>query len=220
MRGLYAAAVAAVLLAGAQSASAAILINGDFEHPGGEVRTQLGGGFTIPGWTYVSNGGQDFYEADDKGDGLAAADGNHYVSFGHNSTQGGSLSQTFATQVGGFYTLTYWVAEQQGDDSGQILRATIDNGGVLSSQDNASLPSIFQQGLSISFTATGSHATVTFLDATPAGGGGGSNLALDRVSVAGPSASGAPEPAAWALMIAGFGGAGAMLRRRRGQMFA
>jgi hypothetical protein len=38
--------------------------------------------------------------------------------------------------------------------------------------------------------------------------------------VAGPSASGAPEPAAWALMIAGFGGAGAMLRRRRGQMFA
>jgi PEP-CTERM motif len=30
-----------------------------------------------------------------------------------------------------------------------------------------------------------------------------------------PSVGAVPEPAAWALMIMGFGGAGAMLRRRR-----
>jgi hypothetical protein len=29
-----------------------------------------------------------------------------------------------------------------------------------------------------------------------------------------PSPAGVPEPSTWALMIAGFGGAGAMLRRR------
>ncbi|MBS0331733.1 MAG: PEPxxWA-CTERM sorting domain-containing protein [Proteobacteria bacterium] len=29
------------------------------------------------------------------------------------------------------------------------------------------------------------------------------------------SATGVPEPAAWAMMVAGFVGAGAMLRRRR-----
>ena len=32
---------------------------------------------------------------------------------------------------------------------------------------------------------------------------------------AGPPAGGIPEPAAWALMILGFGGAGAALRRAR-----
>ena len=38
-------------------------------------------------------------------------------------------------------------------------------------------------------------------------------LAFDNVSI--QASSGAPEPAAWALMILGFGGAGAQLRRRR-----
>ena len=36
--------------------------------------------------------------------------------------------------------------------------------------------------------------------------------------VSGPAdLGGIPEPGAWALMIVGFGGAGAMLRRRRGE---
>lgn len=34
----------------------------------------------------------------------------------------------------------------------------------------------------------------------------------------GPGAGGIPEPSSWALMILGFGGAGALLRRRRGQI--
>jgi hypothetical protein len=38
--------------------------------------------------------------------------------------------------------------------------------------------------------------------------------------VAPPVEAGVPEPATWALMIAGFGGAGAMLRRRRVAAFA
>lgn len=37
----------------------------------------------------------------------------------------------------------------------------------------------------------------------------------DLRTAQGPAQSGAPEPASWALMIAGFGAIGAMLRRRR-----
>ena len=38
------------------------------------------------------------------------------------------------------------------------------------------------------------------------------NVVIDGENLSGPAV---PEPAAWALMIVGFGGAGAMLRRRR-----
>jgi hypothetical protein len=50
--------------------------------------------------------------------------------------------------------------------------------------------------------------------AAPQYGGNGYDL---QVSIGGHplAAGGVPEPASWALMIAGFGGAGAMLRRSR-----
>ena len=40
-------------------------------------------------------------------------------------------------------------------------------------------------------------------------------LNSDGVDFAQPFSAGVPEPSTWALMIAGFGGAGAMLRQRR-----
>ena len=88
-----------------------------------------------------------------------------------NGTYGGSISQTFATVAGGAYTLNYWVGEQQGDDPGQILRATITSGAQTLTQDTT--PTGSWAEATISFVASGSTATVTFLDATPAGGGGG-----------------------------------------------
>ena len=42
-----------------------------------------------------------------------------------------------------------------------------------------------------------------------------SQLLLDNVSIAAVPTTAVPEPATWALMIGGFGAAGAMLRRRR-----
>lgn len=38
---------------------------------------------------------------------------------------------------------------------------------------------------------------------------------IDDLSLIGSTSGGVPEPAAWALMIVGFGGVGALLRRRR-----
>lgn len=52
----------------------------------------------------------------------------------------------------------------------------------------------------------------------PSGTPGGLDPANDRdiaKSIAGPVAAAVPEPSTWAMMILGFGAAGAMMRRRR-----
>jgi len=58
---------------------------------------------------------------------------------------------------------------------------------------------------SLSFTTLTANATVTFL-AEP--------YSVDRIQLSYQAANPVPEPATWALMILGFGGAGAILRRR------
>lgn len=46
--------------------------------------------------------------------------------------------------------------------------------------------------------------------------GGDSRYAgTDNLNLGGSTSGGVPEPAAWALMIVGFGGVGGLLRRRR-----
>jgi len=45
--------------------------------------------------------------------------------------------------------------------------------------------------------------------------GGSSQLLVDNFALTAVGGGGVPEPASWALMILGFGGAGAALRRRR-----
>jgi len=48
----------------------------------------------------------------------------------------------------------------------------------------------------------------------------GKNVQIDNIRLAPPPPGAVPEPAAWALMILGFGGVGATLRRRRALVFA
>ena len=199
-------------------AAASSLVNGGFELPGGDsVRNQLLSPTDIPGWTYVTapgGGSYEIYESDNQ-DGLAAADGSHYVSIGHLGTVGGSLYQDFATIIGDTYTVNYSVAEQQGDDPTQVLRAILTNGAQTITKNNTGLGLSFQSGKSITFTATSALSEITFLDATPVGGGASSNLALDAVSVTlGGVAPGVPEPATWAMMLLGVAGVGYMARRR------
>jgi len=219
--GALALAAAAGALALTAPVRAAAFTNGDFEQPGGRVRNQLGDGDPAPvtgtadfltGWGH--SGGFEIYESDDTGDLLAAQSGTHYVSFGHNGAIGGSLFQTFDTIAGQIYTINYYAAEQQGDDPLQNLQATLTNGLETITQDNLGLSSAFTLGGPIVFTAQGSSATITFLDATASGNGGGSNLALDSVSLTTGSAT--PEPASWGMMVVGFGLLGAAMRRRTG----
>jgi hypothetical protein len=219
LKGISSAALIAAAALAAAPASAAVLLNGDFESPGGIVRDALTANY-VPGWTYSNpTGSLDIYESDIF-DGLNAANGGHYISFGHNGSSGGSISQTFATTPGATYTLSYSVAEQQGDDPGQIMRATITNGAQVLTADNTGLSLGFLAGAPLSFVAKGSSATVTFTDATPSGSGGGSNLALDAVSVTGPGGGAVPEPSTWAMALLGFACIGAALRSRRGVRLA
>lgn len=60
---------------------------------------------------------------------------------------------------------------------------------------------------SFSFVGTGDVETIRLAATVPGNGG----VFFDDVSVSGV----VPEPATWALMIGGFGLAGALLRRRR-----
>lgn len=209
------AAALVAILAAAGPAHAALVVNGGFEAPGGIVRDQLTSSY-LPGWSYDNSNGNayDIYE-DDSQDGLAAADGSHYVSFGHNGTNGGSVSQTIATVAGHAYRLSLWTAEQQGDDPTQLFNVLLKTtlGGTYSFTIG-NLTSTFTETTQDFFPD--SATTITISDATPAGGGAGANLALDRVSVTDLSPGGTvPEPASWALFVAGFGVVGAMARQRR-----
>jgi hypothetical protein len=92
------------------------------------------------------------------------------------------------------------------DDAGSFM--TVLNGGTLElSSGVTNLSWLFDDSASFSFSGV-----------IPGFGDVGDNNALDSFTATGFSAtfSGAvPEPGTWALMILGFGGAGAMLRSRR-----
>lgn len=95
------------------------------------------------------------------------------------------------------------------DDAGSFM--SVLNGGTLElSSGVANLSAIFDDSAAFSFSGV-----------TPGFGDLDNDNALDNFAATGFSAtfSGAvPEPGTWALMILGFGGAGAMLRRRRGAL--
>lgn len=208
--------VGAALLTPVDRASAVAFANGGFESPGAAgVRQQISRGL-VPSWTYVAGAGgsYDFYESDGQ-DGLTAADGAHYVSFGHNGTHGGSIYQEFRTAIGTAYTVTYAVAEQRGHDPAHNLRAMVTNGSHVLARDNTRLSTRFAAGVPITFIARTSLTRLTFVDATPSGGGKIANLALDAVAISGsgnPTQGGVPESAAWALMLIGVTGVGALMR--------
>jgi len=211
------AIAAATLLGSARHGSAAAFSNGGFESPGATgIRQQISRG-SVPSWTYVAGepgGSSEFYEPGGQG-GLIAADGAHYVSFGHNGTRGGSIYQDFHTVIGTTYTVTYSVAEQSGHDPTQNLRATITNGSHVLSRDNTALSRRFAAGVPITFTATTDVTRLAFADATPAGGGLVSDLALDAVVIngpTGPAADAAGQSAGWLLMLLGAAGVGGLVR--------
>ena len=185
MRGRSAAIAVAALVLAMPAGATQLIANGDFET----------GDFS--GWTRFGALGFTSVNV------ASAHDGEFGASFSPN--QSGGLSQTFATLPGYSYTISLWLAHTTAAAT-PINSIFVDFGGVniAGFSGYGALP---YTRLSFTRVATASSTTLmlSFRDARP------TVFRLDDVSVTGT----VPEPETWALMIGGFGIAGAALRRRR-----
>jgi hypothetical protein len=217
---LAAAAVAALGLA-AGGAHADAFQNGSFElgtfsNDGNGADTFNVGATAITGWSAVGVGNISW----DVGTafGLAPDDGSHYVDLTGYSDLGaggwGGVAQSFTTVAGATYSVTFDLGTDfpyANAGSGLTVAAGNASDSFLNFDADHTGRTIWAPE-TFSFKATGATSTLSFI-----GNSGAQFVGLDNVAVtetAGPT-GGVPEPASWALMILGFGGAGAALRRRR-----
>lgn len=132
----------------------------------------------------------------------------------------GPLTQSIGgLTVGAKYKLTFdWAAAQYADRSGKTTeKLQVSFGGDTVTTDtvsNASHGATPWLTPSFTFTAGSKSEVLSFLSiGTPAG--------LPPVALLdGVSLTAVPEPATWAFMLVGFGGLGAMIRRRRSALTA
>jgi choice-of-anchor C domain-containing protein len=204
MRLLLAASALALAFAG--SAQAATITNGSFEQgtfTSDAFDTLAAGNTNITGWT-IGGAGVDWI-----GSHWDASEGSRNVDM--SALSAGSLSQTLSTTIGQSYKLTFDLA---GNPDGAPIPKLLDvaiNGGTPTTFafDTTGKSRIGNMGWlsqTYFFTATSASSVLSFtsLANTPSG------PALDNVAIAA-----VPEASTWAMMIAGFGLAGASLRRRR-----
>jgi hypothetical protein len=201
--------IALAALAFASQVHAASIINGDFETgPYGGAPT----GFTVsPGAEIITAAGSDYIPCCGV-IGTPAELANHFASLGGGDLPNVStLSQIFSTEEGGRYKVSFDFGALGGGLQTIFATAYADGGnaalGTVSATrvaDN-NLSTTFAR-YSFNFIGASSSTRLSF-NVDPAT----DNVdgILDNVSVS------VPEPAAWAMMIAGFGLVGAASRRRR-----
>jgi hypothetical protein len=215
---ISALAASAAMALGAAPALAGTTIeylsNGSFEDTGGAqaegwggLTYYAGGMWTIPGWTVEAGSVDLTTSASFWG---PASDGNYSMDI--NGWNAGTISQSFATVLGRTYTVSFDYSRNVAGApnpatalvtaGGQSFTVSAANDGTYGFGHNMQ----WKSG-AFTFVGTGNVETVR-LEATVPGNGG---VFFDDVSVSGAI----PEPATWALMIGGFGLAGALLRRRR-----
>ena len=207
-------AALALALSPVSASAAELLTNGSFEDLGGAT-PQGWGGYTfgpdfsepLPGWSV------DVGNVDVTVNGSPwgpAADG--FSSLDINGWTAGAISQSFATVLGQIYNVSfafsrnvYGPQTSTADVSagGTVLSVIAENDGSFGSPANM----IWKSG-GFAFLGTGNTESIR-LTAT---NGGNAGVFFDNISV---STAAVLEPAAWAMMITGFGIVGSLLRRRR-----
>jgi len=208
-----------------------VITNGNFSSSSYAAGTndQFGTGFGGQGVTgWQGNGGYNIYFGTDVTTNAIsqyATPGEHlyptafpidgaFVALDGDTTVQGGISQSLTgLQVGKNYTLTFdWAAGQLANRSGDITEALNVSFGAQSF--NTGTLNVSSGGFSgwqhvtYVFTASSANQTLSFLSVGTPNGLPPMAL-LDNVSLT------VPEPATWAMMLLGFGGIGAMIRRRR-----
>ena len=193
----------------AAPASATLLINGNSEGSTSQTATP-------PGWTNIGHTegviGYAVYNT-------PAYDGDYYYDIGGYGSPtpalGAGITQSAATVAGQNYTLTFGYSGENTEDVSTALDVT--NGGVLTQYTIVGEGSgVFKKPFTtavINYVATGASTAIAFTISGSTQIGFNDPL-IDGVSFA-PSDARIPEPATWAMMIAGFGLVGFAARRRR-----
>ena len=209
-------AVSSIILAAATAAQAATeLANGSFEAPTTGASPGSSGSYAYPGtlidsWTYMGDAG--LIDAVTGTPWFADTPPQGYDGAQYAFVQAtGSVSQTFNSGAG-LFKVSWLEASRPVVDGGcckgdQTYNVVLDDV-VLGSFATLSGQQFLSRSLVGPVIAHGSH-TLAFV--------GTDLLTGDNTSFIDKVSAGVPEPASWALMILGFGGAGAALRRRRGQ---
>lgn len=212
-------AVAALLLA-SQAGAVNLITNGSFEDgqlvpnyvdPGARM-IGPNDSVTLAGWTTLNSGLDISWIGLGNPYNITASDGNNFLDltgWHDQSGQGAGVMQTIATTAGMHYTLTF----DQGNSarynpgSTDTLHVTagdqVNVGFTVAPTDQ---PSVWTQQ-TLSFTATGSSTTVSFV-----GGQAIYFIGLDNVSVV---AAPVPEPTEALMLGTGLLGLALVARRRR-----
>lgn len=222
-------ALAGVLAAG--SARAQTIVDGGFEAtnvPAGSAPGYAIGSTAIPGWTVINHdsttqtatNNRDIAVLGNGAFGLSTPFGIDFVDLtGYNDNPAyAGVGQTITTSIGQAYNLTFWLGASLTDGryAGPVSAlvyfgaqtATAFNTGP----SNLTATNMIWTMQNVVFTA---RTTSTLVGIVGNSSTGGQFIGLDNVSIAPVAGGGVPEPASWAMMLAGFGAMGLAMRRRR-----
>lgn len=208
---LAAAILTAIMASIGAPASAEQLVNGGFETPTGYFTTYSG--TQIPGWTVTANNVDIASNAIYGANSAYAYEGVQWLDL-VGTGRSGAIGQTFATTVGTVYQLSFAYANNPDFTPASANVAVMGLTTLLAASITHADSTRTTAGWTIytgNFTADSANATLSFTDTSHNQNAG---VYLDAVSVQ-ALATAVPEPATWAMMIAGFGLIGGATRRNR-----
>ena len=219
---------AALLMAGAAGlAQANLLTNGSFESTGAAPAVDVGGGVSayfytvgssdLPGWSILGGVAEQVHDTSSAPfPGSMASDGDKWLDLTGVTGYDKGVSATFATQVGGSYTLSFDLGALMAAGFGNVTAEVLVNGsskGLFTNLTSVAPGTWQSAGIdwetkTVSFTATLASTTISFLGRANGLNSNDSAIALDNVSVV-------PEPEAYVLALASLALVAGVQRRRR-----